>query len=339
MSKKVSMKRIASELGVSVALVSYVLNGKMTERINPQTAAKIKALAKELNYQPNQIAKSLKNKKTHTLGLIIADISNFFYSYLARYVEEEANENGYNVLFGSAYENPERFEQLLNVLIGRQVDGLILAIPEGAEDQVAKLNERGIPYVIIDREFPQFEKINTINLDNYESSKSVVQHLVNQGFKRLGAIGLETKLHHLKERKRGYIEEATHILGCDNIIAYDVAENKLSEKMEDILQDAIYCQKVDAICFFTNKISMAALPVILKLRLKVPKDIAIICYDETEAYALFPYSLSYVKQPLQAMGQLAVKHLIDPKQDLQGRHVKFQAELIIQNSSQYQIKT
>src|SRR5690606_41410347 len=72
--------------------LSYVLNGKMTERINPQTAAKIKSLAKELNYQPNQIAKSLKNKKTHTLGLIVADISNFFYSYLARYVEEERSE-------------------------------------------------------------------------------------------------------------------------------------------------------------------------------------------------------------------------------------------------------
>src|SRR5690606_35989341 len=133
MSKKVSMKDIAAELGVSVALVSYVLNGKMTSRINVETADKIRRLATKYNYRPNQIAKSLKSRKTYTIGLIVADISNLFYSSIARFIEEEANQHGYNVLFGSAYEDTKRFSSLLDVFIAKQVDGLILAVPDGGE--------------------------------------------------------------------------------------------------------------------------------------------------------------------------------------------------------------
>src|SRR5690606_13771297 len=112
MSKKVSMKRIATELGVSVALVSYVLNGKMTNRINEDTAKRIRDLAEKLNYRPNQIAKSLKNSKTYTMGLIVADISNSFYSHLARCFQEEANTHGHNLIVGWAYEDPKRFENI-----------------------------------------------------------------------------------------------------------------------------------------------------------------------------------------------------------------------------------
>src|SRR5690606_15098825 len=142
--------------------------------------------------------------KTYTLGLIVADISNFFYPHLARYMEENANTRGYNLIFGSAYEDFKRSEYILHILIARQVDGLILAIPEGAEDCIPYLKEIEIPVVLIDREFPQFEKITTITLDNFKSSKSVVDHFLTQGFKRLGAVGLSTNLRHLQERRRGF---------------------------------------------------------------------------------------------------------------------------------------
>lgn len=333
MSKKVSMKRIATELGVSVALVSYVLNGKMTNRINEGTAKRIRDLADKLNYRPNQIAKSLKNNKTFTLGLIVADISNFFYSNLARYVEEEANTQGYNVIFGSAYEDPTRFQKILSVFVARQVDGLILAVPEGAEQWVEYLKDSGIPFVLVDREFPQFEKIMTINLDNYKSSKSVVNHLLEQGFKRIGAVGLATGLHHLRERKRGFVETALATLPADQVHTYDIAEGELDQQIEVTISKAISEDKLDAICFFTNKIAMSALPVIIKLKLRVPQDIAIICYDEAEAYKLFSCPLSYVRQPLRAMSHLAVNYLTDSGNQLRGNHIKFDSDLVIHQSS------
>src|SRR6188472_3049568 len=113
MKNKISLKDIAEKVGVSVTLVSYVLNNKMEGRINKDVAQKIRDTAKKLNYHTNQIAKSLKTNKTNTIGLIVADISNPFSSGLARIIEDEADKQGYTVIFGSSDEKPLRFENLL----------------------------------------------------------------------------------------------------------------------------------------------------------------------------------------------------------------------------------
>ncbi|MCH5600487.1 LacI family DNA-binding transcriptional regulator [Niabella ginsengisoli] len=136
---KVSMKDIAREVGVSVALVSYVLNNRFENRINKDVAEKIRKTAKKLQYRPNQIAKSLKTNKTFTIGLIVADISNPFSSTLARIIEDEGAKYGYTVIFGSSDEDLTKFENLTNAFLNRQVDGLIMLPPEGAEDFIIGL--------------------------------------------------------------------------------------------------------------------------------------------------------------------------------------------------------
>src|ERR1700712_4596032 len=127
MKKKVSLKDIADKVGVSPSLVSLVLNGKRTDRINEDTAARIKKAAAALHYRPNQIAKSLKTNQTHTLGLIVSDISNTFFSQLARIIENAAEQSGYTVLFSSSDDNLQRSAKLIDILIDRQVAGLINA--------------------------------------------------------------------------------------------------------------------------------------------------------------------------------------------------------------------
>src|SRR5579859_6859143 len=107
MEKKVSIKDIARHVGVSTALISYVLNNK-NERVSPEMAEKIRKAAAELNYRPNLIAKSLKSGRTNTLGLIVADISNPFFSNIARIIEDEAKKFGYTVIFGSSDESVEK---------------------------------------------------------------------------------------------------------------------------------------------------------------------------------------------------------------------------------------
>src|SRR5690554_5237462 len=107
MRKRVSLKDIAGELGVSTAVVSFVLNDKYEGRVSETKAQQIRDTAKKLNYTPNQIAKSLKKDRTFTIGLIIADISNLFYSNIARFIEDESKKYKYNVIFGSADENAE----------------------------------------------------------------------------------------------------------------------------------------------------------------------------------------------------------------------------------------
>src|SRR5688500_6615893 len=157
MKKKTSLKDIASAVGVSTALVSYVLNNKKEGRIRKEVAEKIRTMAVELSYRPNQIAKSLKTNKTNTIGLIVADISKPFSSGLARIIEDEADTQGYTVIFGSSDEKAERCEKLIETLVNRQVDGLIIAPPADTAGQIIQLKKQQVPFVLVDRYFPEIE--------------------------------------------------------------------------------------------------------------------------------------------------------------------------------------
>src|SRR5690554_4820603 len=118
MKKKISLKDIAKEAGVSTALVSYVLSGKEKEaRVGQEIADVVRKIAKDLNYQPNHIAKSLKTGRSYTIGLIVADISNPFFANVARNIEDEAKNDNYTAIFGSSDEKPEKLRDLLDVLI------------------------------------------------------------------------------------------------------------------------------------------------------------------------------------------------------------------------------
>lgn len=330
------MKDIANELGVSVALVSYVLNGKKTDKINANTALKIKALAAQMNYSPNQIAKSLKTNRTHTFGLIVADISNLFYSSIAKYIEEEAQANGYHVIYGSAYEEPDRFNSILNLLLSRQVDGLILAIPEKAESCIQMLSDIDQPFVVIDRKFYNYPDAPTILLDNIQASKRIVQHLVDNQYKRLGIVTINRGLVNLKERREGF-EQATRSLLSTAPFVYELEEKDMEVQMQEVIQQSIYQDKVDALCFFTNKVAMAGLSKIAELDIDIPEQLGVVCFDEADAYNLFKTPVTYFKQPLMDMSNAAIASLlaqIDEKTGSQKINaVAFNGSLVIRNSS------
>lgn len=330
------MKDIANELGVSVALVSYVLNGKKTNKINPHTAAKIKSLAAEMNYSPNQIAKSLKTNRTFTLGLIVADISNLFYSSIAKYIEEEANEYGYHVIYGSAHESPDRFDSILNLLLSRQVDGFILAIPENAEQWIKTLTDLNRPFVVIDRKFDAFPAAPSIILDNLDASQRIVTHLVENGYKRLGLITINRNLVHLKERKTGYMNTCRLLLNQDPFV-YELEEGRLEEQMQEVIRESVFQDKVDSLCFFTNKVAMAGLSEIAAIDLNVPDELGIVCFDEAVAYKLFRTPVSYFRQPLQEMSKAAVDFLINQIDSKESKLEKgigeFKGMLVINRSS------
>src|SRR5690349_20216204 len=204
MGRKVSMKDIAKEVGVSTALVSYVLNNLKEGRISKEIAQKIREVAQRLNYRPNQIAKSLKTSKTFTIGLIVADISNPFSSTLARIVEDEANKFNYTVIFGSSDENQSKSARVIDTLLNRQVDGLIISPPADSEAQMVELQKQDIPFVLLDRYFPSV-KTNYVALNNHAAALMATEHLIESGCKRIGMINYKTSLFHLQERKRGYL--------------------------------------------------------------------------------------------------------------------------------------
>ena len=156
-----------------------------------------------MNYRTNQIARSLKTNKTNTIGLILADIANPFSAALARVIEDVADKYGYTVIFGSSDENPEKYRKILDALVNRQADGLILSPPEHAQAQIKDLQQQQIPFVLIDRYFPGIET-NYVVLDNYKAAFDATMHLIDCGHKRIGMINYASSLFHLQERTRGY---------------------------------------------------------------------------------------------------------------------------------------
>ncbi|HVG15268.1 MAG TPA: LacI family DNA-binding transcriptional regulator [Chitinophagaceae bacterium] len=335
MIKKVSLKDIAKKVGVSVALVSYVLNDQKTDRISKETAIKIKEAALKLNYRGNFIARSLKTNKTFTIGLIVADISNPFFSGLARIIEDEAAKNGYTVIIGSSDENVEKSKKLINVLLDHQVDGFIIAPTEGSEGQVALLQKLNIPVVLIDRNFPKL-KTAYIIIDNYLAAYKATSHIINTGRTRIGMITFTTKLLNLTERKKGFL---------DALKANNIRLNKQWIKEINILEPEAAVKKaigelislkpsVDAIFFTNNILSTHGLIYINSLSVRVPDDISIVSFDESVASDLFYAPVTHIKQPLQKIGQGAIDALMDLLQGKKVSNIQLKAELIVRKSTQ-----
>ena len=331
MIKRPSLKDIASIVGVSTALVSYVLNNQKQGRISKEIAQKIRDTASKLQYRPNQIARSLKTKRTNTIGLIVADISNPFFAGLARIIEDEADRQGYTVIFGSSDENAVKSQKLIETLLNRQVDGLIISPPADAEYQIEQLKNQEVPFVLVDRSYPGIET-NSVILDNHLATHNAIQHLQDNGFRKIGMINYRTPLFHLLERKRGYLDAVANFQPSADLIR-EVNVNNDQKEIETAVQ-GLLSLGADAIFFGTNRLATAALKYINNLRLKVPDDIALVGFDETEAFDFFHSPLTYIKQPLQSMGEMAVNMLLsDIKAKSHTEKVVMNGELVIRESS------
>ena len=270
MTKKPSLKDIAQKAGVSVTLVSYVLNNQQENRINKETAKRIRAAASKLNYRTNQAARSLKTNKTFTLGLIVADISNPFFSGLARIIEDEAAAMNYTVIFGSSDENDEKYLRLINTFLNRQVDGLIIAPPPNSEAQIRYLQKQQTPFVLIDRYFPNL-KTDYVILDNYASAYDATTHLIDNGRKRIGLITYKTDLVHLVDRKLGFVAALNdHNIKHRDSWIKEIGTANYPVEVENAVRDLLTMNTpVDACLFASNKIATHAVKYINTLPLNL----------------------------------------------------------------------
>ena len=335
MKKKVCQKDIARKVGVSTALVSYVLNNLKEGRISKTVAQKIRDTAKELNYRTNQIAKSLKINKTFTIGLIVADISNPFFSSLARIIEDEANKKNYTVIFGSSDENAQKSWKLINALVGRQVDGFIIAPAENTESDLTYLKDHDIPFVLIDRYFRNVET-NWVAIDNYKAAYTATRHMIEGGNKRPGMVTFNTSLYSLNERKRGYLEAlkdnniAFEKTWCKEIF-YDDTKTSVEKAVADLLS---LSDPVDSVLFASNILATYGLKYIHHKGIKVPGDLAIVTFDQMDSSDFFYAPLTYLKQPVKEMGEMATKILLENiEKEKEIEQINFDATLVIRDST------
>lgn len=340
-SKKISLKDIASEAGVSTALVSYVLNGKEKEsRVGQEIAIKIKQIAKELNYQPNHLAKSLRSGITHTIGLIIADISNPFFANIARIVEDEAKSYGYTVIIGSSDENANKSWDLINVFLNRQVDGFIIVSSEGSEKQIYFLKEKNIPFVLLDRHFPEIHT-DFVSINNSKASYDASKHLIKSGYQQVAFFAYKSELFHMQERIRGYKqafkEQNIHL--NDNWLKEIEHINVEKEVRTAIDQLMFATSPVDALIFATYSLAINGLKYLNELNIKIPTDLAIVSFGQADAFDLYYSPISYIQQPMGDLGKTAVELLVkkirNPEEGM--KQVVMEAKLISRDSSKVKV--
>lgn len=309
--KRTSIKDIAKKLEVSNATVSLVLSGKEKDgRVSKEVAEKIIETAKMMNYQPNNIARSLRMGCSQTIGLIVADISNSFFSTLAFYIQEEAEKYGYTVIITNTNESVDKIGTMINMFRNRQVDGFLIVPTEYSEEYIQKLVEDNVPLVLLDRYFPSIQ-CSYVVIDNYRASLEATRLLIEQKCKKIALFTYKNLLPHILERKSGYMDALAYAGLADNAcvkeIRYSNIDTDINQAIDELFENGC---KVDGILFATNSISMHGVRSIMHKNFTIPHDVKIVCFDKNEAFDFLPTPIPYVLQPIADIGKKAVEILI-----------------------------
>ncbi|MBF0575263.1 LacI family DNA-binding transcriptional regulator [Dysgonomonas sp. GY617] len=308
---RVSIKDIAIALGVSNATVSLVINGKEKEgRVGFEMAEKIRAKAKELNYEPNNLARSLRIGRSETIGLIVADISNIFFATLAFHIQEYAEKLGYTIVITNTNEDTSKMGKMIHTLQSRQVDGFIIVPTENGEEDIAKLVRSKTPVVLLDRCFPAIETSHVM-IDNYQTSYLATRHLIALGCKKIALLTYKNRLHHMTERKRGYVEAVQNANIFDAGLIKEVSYENITEDTTNAINDLLKIKDLDGIFFSTDSVCVAGIKYMQETDKNIFKKVNLMSFDRNEIFDFVNYDVPYMMQPLPEMGRRAIDILVN----------------------------
>jgi LacI family transcriptional regulator len=300
---------VARKAGVSVATVSRVMNG--TKFVSAQLRERVQLAMRELDYQPNLLAGSLRRQESFTVGLIVPDTSNAFFGELAKGVEDAGFENDYNVILCNSDYNLERERTYVEVLQAKQVDGLIF-IPSSAEmEHVKALLERMRgPVITVDRLTPELDA-DSITVDNRQGGRLAAQHLVDLGHERIGCVGRPKYLAHVEERISGFCEVLKE-RGIELHDAYRVQGGfSFAEGVEAGKKILALPRPPTAIFAYNDVMAIGVLRAARELDVRVPEDLAIVGFDNIPVASFVTPQLTTVNQPKYEIGAQAAQLLID----------------------------
>ena len=337
MKKKLSIIDIANSLNISKTTISFILNGKAQEkRISEELVATVLKYVEEVGFKPNSLAKSLRTGKSHTIGLMVEDISNPFFASIARLIEDKAYQNGYKIIYCSTDNNTEKTQDLIVMFRERHVDGYIIAPPEGIEEDIRSLIKDGLPVVLFDRHLPKVDT-DFVEIDNFFCSYNATRHLVDQGYKRIAFISFLSSQTQLNSRLQGF-KEAVIENGLEPII-----EEILFNHNEDLIIGPIteFLQKnkhLDAVFFGTNHMGTCGLKVINALGLKVPEDLAVVSFDDYDVFKLYSPPVTAIAQPIEEIADNVITVLLNklnaPSQHQKTQSIVLKTNLNVRGSSE-----
>lgn len=337
---QVTIKDIARELGISPSTVSRAL--KDHPDISAETKKAVNELADRLNYQPNIVALSLRQKKTNTIGVIIPEIVNTFFSTVISGIEDVAYEAGYNVILAQSNESYQREVTDMKALFNSRVDGMLLSLSRETTnfDHIESIISKGVPIVLYDR-FYSNPNMSKVIVDDYVGAKEAVLHLIEQGCKRIAHLEGAPNLIISKDRLRGYqdaLSEANMEIRENYTI---VCPNNSFEEGQRAAQKLLSLPHPPDAIFATNDpMAMGAILAIKEKGLSIPDDVAVVGFSNYFFAQITDPSLTSVDQPGFEMGQEAARLLIrqieakdKDEEDLAPETKVLKTKLIVRNSS------
>ncbi|MCA9731547.1 LacI family DNA-binding transcriptional regulator [candidate division KSB1 bacterium] len=309
-----TLRDIAQKAGVHPSTVSRILHNNQTVKISDATRKRILAIAKELDYQPNELARAFRLRKTQTIGLIIPDISNSFFSGISRSIEMSSYSSGYNLVVCNTNENVEKELKYVRNLVNRGIDGLIIASCQNDAKHLVDLKDKKIPFVLIDRYFDDL-KTNAVISDNKQSAFDAVRMLHELNHKRIAFLRGRPDISTIQSRLQGYLDAVSQFgLEYDpELIAgnsFTVEDGYLATKRLLTLQSP-----PTAMLTSGNRIIIGALQAIEEFNIQLPKELSLIAYTDDLFTPYLACPLTTISHPLTEMGQKAVDLLLQKIND------------------------
>lgn len=310
--KKPTIRDVAKAAGTAVSTVSYVLNNDPNKYVSSELRQRVLKAAKELNYHPNLIARSMKGKERRVLAIIVPQFENIFFTKVINGAEHISYENGYMLLFCSTLDDPGREKKFIENLIAQQVDGFLIAPTIEGWKNTKIIRERDIPYVILDRFLENSEvPYNSVSFDNKEGSYLATKHLIIHGHRRLAYINWDSPFSHLKQRLEGFwkaVDEA----GIPRNNCFIVSGDRVNVESGYKLAQSLFSQFNPTAVLASHHFFGEGLVIFLReTGRNIPGDVSVIIYGQPPWARLNQPPITCVQQPAQDIGELGAKILLD----------------------------
>lgn len=311
--------------------VSRVINGNSC--VTDETRQRVLQAIKQLDYHPNQIARSLREQRSRQIGIIVPNISDPFFAICAQAVSFVAKEHGYSVNIAMSYEDPKIEYNEVMLMLRRHVEGIIVIPSAGSITRLTELDFRAIPIVTLDRPLAG-DIFDSVVVQNERGASLAVQHLIELGHRRISYLGLSQHLYTIRARYEGYRRAMTGA-GLEQDAHYgNATQSEMFATLKSLLKTKL---KPTAIFASNNLTTRHALHALSELKVRIPDSVALVGFDDFETADLLKPPITVVRQPTTDMGRIGADLLfsrLSPNRHVhQAKRVILPVELIIRESS------
>ena len=326
--KKITIKDIAREAGVSVGLASMVLNGK--PGVSSKNAEKVRSVMERLNYKPNKTASALRSGNRKTIGVITPDLSNHYFSEVSRHIENIAYENGFTVLFGSSDERRDKIASLIDTFLADGIQGILMTPTQDSGPEIQRAIDEGMKVVMMNRHLENMEKAGSVTLDNEKAVDIAIDHLINNGYSKIELVTNDDQISTLQSRVKAY-EKHMLEMGMTPRINY-INPDKAAD-LVNLVHEA-HKRGTDAFLIPRGYLALYVCKAIKDLGYKIPEDFAVIGFDGGLNYRIMTPTVSQIIQSPQETAEESYRMLIEMMQNnTPGSRILLQPSLEVGDST------